>query len=70
VSMRQFSVDQITEELRKMCAGSTQAQVARELGIMRSNLCHILAGRKRLGYRLATKMGFVKLPDRYVKGGK
>lgn len=53
-----------------MCAESSQSEVARELGIMRSNLNHILAGRKRLGWRLAKLMGFVKLPDRYVRKDK
>lgn len=68
--MRSFNVEQITEELREMCAESSQSEVARELGIMRSNLNHILAGRKRLGWRLAKLMGFVKLPDRYVRKDK
>lgn len=53
-----------------MCARSSQAEVARELGIMRSNLNHVLAGRKRLGFRLADKLGFDKTPDRYVRREK
>lgn len=65
--MKMYSVEQITEELRDICAHSSQAHVARELGILRSNLNHILAGRKRLGSRLASKMGFEKAPDKYVR---
>lgn len=65
--MKQFTADQITNELRQMCAKSSQADVARRFGMLRSNLNHILAGRKPLGSTLAKAMGYKKLPDKYVR---
>jgi plasmid maintenance system antidote protein VapI len=65
--MKSFSVGQLTDVLRKMCAESSQAQVARHLGVFRSSINHILSGRKPLGPRIADRMGFGKAPDRYVR---
>jgi len=48
----------IVTDLRKRSTKQGQASVARELGVSRSYLSHILAGRRQPGPKLLRAMGF------------
>ena len=47
----------VTKELRRRCKVSGQSSVARQLGVSRSFLCHILAGRRQPGRKLLKALG-------------
>ena len=65
--MRYFSTQDLLDELRVLCDASSQKVVAERLGFGPAFLCDVLKKRRAITSKLATEMGYIKMPDRYAK---
>lgn len=54
---------------RKFCATRTRKDVAKLFGVNEGNLCHVLAGRRRVPEKVVSMMGYEKVYT-YKKRGK
>jgi len=55
---REFSTEHVMAELRQRVSGSTQAAVARELGISLQHVNDLLNGRRKMSERVAQALGY------------
>jgi hypothetical protein len=65
--MRYYSTLDLLDELRQMCAASSQRCVAALLGFGPAFLNDVLKERRTITPRLFAALGYLKMPDRYVK---
>lgn len=65
--MDRFSEDDVLGVLRKLVEESGLRKAAASLGFSFGWIRKVLAGEKSLNEDLALRLGFVKLPDAYVK---
>lgn len=69
--MQTFTHDQVLAELRSQCAPpSSIAETAGSLGVTRALISLVLSGKRDISEGLALRLGFVKLPDSYVRAPK
>ena len=71
--MRTYDKDDVMQALRDLIAKSNQSKVATGLGYSSQYISQVLSGKKALTADLAFCVGFIQLPDAYVraqKGGK
>ena len=61
---KEYTVEEVINAIREMCAKSTQAAVAAQAGISPTVLSKILKGRELLSSNVAAKFGFLE-GDRY-----
>jgi len=68
--MRKYDKDDVMQSLRGMIAKSSQSKVAAGLGYTPQYLSQVLMGKKALTDDLASRVGFIQLPDAYVRAPK
>jgi hypothetical protein len=68
--MQKYSEEDVLKVLRELVDASGLRKTAASLGFSFSWIGHVLNGRKRLNEDLALRLGFVKMPDAYVKAPK
>ena len=68
--MRYYTEAEIVNGLSQVLRLKKQTDVARELGITPSYLGDVIAGRRGIGPKIASALGFVKQADRYVRKAK
>ena len=65
--MRYYSTRDLLDELRQMCAASSQRCVAEQLGFGPAFINDVLHERRDVTVKLAASIGYLKMPDRYAK---
>ena len=55
---REYNAEYVIEELRLRCSASSQAAVARELGISLQHVNDLLNGRRKMSDRVAQALGY------------
>jgi len=68
--MRQYSKTEVLEVLRRMVAKANTAQAAAVLGVTPQLVSMVLGGDREISENLALKLGFIKLPDTYMRAPK
>ena len=68
--MRKYAKGDVMLALRGMIAKSSQSKVAAGLGYTPQYLSQVLLGHKALTADLALRVGFIQLPDAYVRAPK
>ena len=68
--MRRYTKGHVMLALRRMIAKSSQTQVAAGLGYTQPYISQVLMGKKSLTFDLALRLGFIQLPDAYVRAPK
>ena len=68
--MRKYAKGDVMQALREMIAESSQRQVAAGLGYSPQYISQVLKGKKALTADLAYRVGFIQLPDAYVRAPK
>ena len=67
--MKNYTESQVLDSLRGMVAKSTQRQTAVALGFTPQFVNDVLAGRRSVSAALASSLGFIKLPNSYIRKG-
>jgi plasmid maintenance system antidote protein VapI len=65
--MRYYSKQDLLDELKQMCAASSQRCVSESLGFRPAFINDVLRERRGITGNLASALGYVKMPDRYAK---
>ena len=68
--MRKYAKGDVMLALRGMIAKSSQSKVAAGLGYSPQYISQVLKGKKALTFDLALRVGFIQLPDAYVRAPK
>ena len=68
--MRKYTKEQVVQVLRESVAKASTARVAAELGVVPQLLSMVVLGQREISASLAFKLGFVKLPDSFVRTPK
>ena len=68
--MRKYAKGDVVLALRGMIAKSSQSKVAAGLGYTPQYISQVLMGKKALTADLALRVGFIQLPDAYVRAPK
>ena len=68
--MRKYDKDDVMLAFRGMIAKSSQSKVAAGLGYTPQYISQVLKGKKALTAELALRVGFIQLPDAYVRAPK
>jgi plasmid maintenance system antidote protein VapI len=68
--MRKYAKGDVMLALRGMIAKSSQSKVAAGLGYSPQYISQVLKGKKALTAELALRVGFIQLPDAYVRAPK
>jgi len=68
--MRKYAKGDVMLALRGMIAKSSQSKVAAVLGYSPQYISQVLMGKKALTAELALRVGFIQLPDAYVRAPK
>ena len=68
--MRKYAKGDVMQALRGMIAKSSQREVAAGLGYTPQYLSQVLMGKKALTADLALRVGFIQLPDAYIRTPK
>ena len=68
--MRKYAKGDVMLALRGMIAKSSQSKVAAGLGYSQQYISQVLKGKKALTFDLALRVGFIQLPDAYVRAPK
>lgn len=66
--MRTYSKQKVIDDMRaKICIDFDQNDLARELGFSSAFISGVLRGKDNISLKLADRLGFEKLPDRYIR---
>ena len=65
--MKNYTESQVLDVLRETVAKGTYREAAAVIGVVPQYLNDVLAGRRQLSAKLAFRLGFVKLPNSYVR---
>ena len=68
--MRKYAKGDVMQALRGMITKSSQRQVASGLGYTPQYISQVLMGKKALTADLALRVGFIQLPDAYIRAPK
>ena len=68
--MTKYAKGDVMLALRGMIAKSSQSKVAAGLGYSPQYISQVLKGKKALTFDLALRVGFIQLPDAYVRAPK
>jgi plasmid maintenance system antidote protein VapI len=68
--MKKYDKSDVMQALRDLIAKSSQNQVAVGLGYSPQYISQVLMGKKALTFDLALRVGFIQLPDAYVRAPK
>jgi hypothetical protein len=68
--MREYTYEQVVEELSNLVKQSSQVKAAASLGVTASLVNMVLAGARPMSADLALRLGFLKLPDKYIRTPK
>jgi plasmid maintenance system antidote protein VapI len=68
--MRKYAKGDVMLVLRGMIAKSSQRKVAAGLGYTAQYISQVLLGKKALTADMALRIGFIQLPDAYVRAPK
>lgn len=68
--MKKYDKSDVMQALRDLIAKSNQNQVAAGLGYSPQYISQVLKGKKALTADLALRVGFIQLPDAYVRAPK
>jgi plasmid maintenance system antidote protein VapI len=65
--MKNYTESQVLDSLREMVSKGTQRQTAAQLGFTPQYINDVLSNRRTLSSELAFRIGYVKLPNSYVR---
>lgn len=65
--METFTKEQVLAVLRQMVEESSTAKVGAKLGVVPQLISLVLTGKREISEGLALRLGFVKLPDTYMR---
>ena len=68
--MKEYNKEDVMQALRDLIAKSSQSKVAAGLGYSPQYISQVLKGKKALTFDLALRVGFIQLPDAYVRAPK
>ena len=65
--MQTFTKAEVVDELRALVAKSSTAKAGAELGVVPQLISMVILGQREISDGLALKLGFIKLPDKYMR---
>ena len=68
--MKKYAKGDVMQAIRDLIAKSSQRKVAAGLGYTPQYISQVLMGKKALTDDLALRIGFIKLPDAYIRAQK
>ena len=68
--MKKYAKEDVMQAVRGLIAKSNQSKVAAGLGYSSQYISQVLSGKKALTAELALRVGFIQLPDAYVRARK
>jgi hypothetical protein len=68
--MKKYAKEDVMQAVRGLIAKSNQSKVAAGLGYSPQYISQVLKGKKALTAYLALRVGFIQLPDAYVRAPK